>query len=209
MGEQEYVFRGAAFGGFNREDVLRYIRKMAEEHRQETAELRKQLSDVTDQRDRFQSQVKQAETAGDKLSELEGQAGALTEENDRLKAENERLRGERDQLQEQIRTWTPSITTYGAIKDQMAEIELNARERGAMLLRRAERQAGDLRRQAGEVVQHTAAWYDRTRNDTNQTLDYVSQELERIRGELQALSAVMDCDGRSLFGLGMEEESHE
>ncbi len=209
MSEQEYVFRGAAFGGFNRWDVLSYIRKMTEEHQQEITELRKQLGEVTDQRNALESRAASAEAARGRLPELEGQVAALTEEIGNLKAENERLQAEHGQLQEKLRSWEPSITTYGAIKDQMAEIELNARERGAVLLQRAGEQASDLRRKANETVQHTAVWYDQTKNDTNQTLTYIIQELERIRGELQALSAVMDCDGQSLFGLGMEEQDHE
>ena len=96
MSEQKGVFRGAAFGGFNREDVLSYIRKLTEEHQKETAELQTQLDAVTDQRNWLQSQVKLAETAGGKLPELERQVSALTEENDRLKAENESLRAEQD-----------------------------------------------------------------------------------------------------------------
>lgn len=209
MSEQEYVFRSAAFGGFKREDVLAYIRKITEEHQKETAELRTQLDAVTDQRNWLQSQVKLAETAGGKLPELESQVGALTEENDRLKAENEELQAQRDRLQAQIDAWEPSMTTYGVLKDQMAEIELNARERGAVLLRRAEEQAEQLQGQARQVVRHTADWYDKTRTETNQTLDYLCGELERIRGELQALSAVMDSDGQSLFEQSTEVEDHE
>ena len=66
-----------------------------------------------------------------------------------------------------------------------------------------------MRSQARRAVQHTADWYDKTRAETNRTLDYLCGELERIRGELQALSAVMDSDGASLFLPDTEEEEHE
>ncbi len=209
MSEQEYLFRGAAFGGFNRGDVLSYIQKTTEEHRRQTAELRQQLEEAAGEREALQASASRGKEALEKLPELEGRIAALTEENSRLKSENDRLRAEGEQLQEKIRNWAPSVTTYDAIKDQMAEIELDARQRGAILLQRAGEQAGDLRRQASETVQHTADWYDRTRNDTNQTLAYLCQEMERIRGELQALSTVMDCDGQTLFGLSVEEQRHE
>ena len=46
MDEQIKGFRGAVFGGFRREDVLRYIEETDSKYHSETEELRRQLTEA-------------------------------------------------------------------------------------------------------------------------------------------------------------------
>ena len=72
MDEQSKGFRGAVFGGFKREDVLRYIEETDTRYFSETEELRRQLAE--------------AQAA---MGELRGQNEKLTEKNAELIAEIE------------------------------------------------------------------------------------------------------------------------
>jgi DNA repair exonuclease SbcCD ATPase subunit len=264
MSNEEFDFRTATFGGFQRTDVVSYLKRIAEEHRQEVDKLQKQIDDLESRRSALQEQLAVVADAKAKLTLAEEQLAAQQEENGTLQAENDTLKQENQTLQEQLQayeaaeeetrekqpqleadlaalreenqalqeknqaleaqlvSWEPSVHTYGAIKSQMAEIELDARERSALLLHRAEGQAEQLRSRAAEVLTHSAEQYDHTRMDTNQTLTYLCRELQRLQGELKGLSTVLDCDGASLFALsrgelaendtennGQEDASHE
>ena len=54
-------FRGSAFGGFNRKDVINYLTTAAAEHEQALEELNQQLAAMAAQRDEAQQRAQQAE----------------------------------------------------------------------------------------------------------------------------------------------------
>jgi chromosome segregation ATPase len=208
MSNEAYEFRNATFGGFNRDDVTLYIKNMNDQHNASMAEVQAQLDTLTQQNTTLATQVAQYGTIQQKATELASQLAAeqkenvhLREQNSALQAQVAQLKQQQSALQEKLKTWAPSVTTYGAIKNQMAEIELNARERSALLLQKAEDQAAEKRRQSDSTLAHTAAEYDKVRADTNQTLSYLAGQLQHIQGQLQSLSVVLDKDGATLFGL--------
>jgi chromosome segregation ATPase len=215
MSNQEFEFRSATFGGFNRDDVTRYIKTITEEHRESIAQLEQRLAEVTEEKNALAAKEAQSAETQQRVTQLEEQLSAerensaqLQEQISELQAQNQQLREEEAALQDKLKVWAPSVTTYGAIKNQMAEIELNARERSALLLQRAEEQAESMKRQSAETVAHSAEEYDKTRVDVNQTLNYLIGQLQHIQGQLRSLSVVLDSDGKTLFGLQEKEEEN-
>ena len=126
------TFKGSLFGGFNREDVIDYIKKTSAESTArieslegdidklcaQEQELRTQVStlrgenDTAAERDTLRAAL---DTANDELTALRAEAEALRAENASLRAENDKLR--------------PMAEQYSTIKEHLAGIELDAHQR--------------------------------------------------------------------------------
>ena len=76
----DHPFRKAAVGGFNRQDVLDYVEKTAQEAAAREQSLRDQLAQAEQSRDEA---AKDAETLRARVKELEEQAQTLPQERDR------------------------------------------------------------------------------------------------------------------------------
>ena len=125
-----------AVRGFNRQDVQDYIEQLAAVHRQETAELRKQL----EKSDRRIQEL--AETS----SNIDAMAAELAQTRPALESADQmvsRLRGELSQadaklsvakkemerLQTQIAALEPLAAGYQEIRDRAANVELDAHQK--------------------------------------------------------------------------------
>ena len=70
----EHPFRNAAFGGFNRQDVLDYLEKTAADNAQRQQQLQQQL----------QQAMERAEAAEKRAAELEERIGILNRDREAL-----------------------------------------------------------------------------------------------------------------------------
>ena len=138
----ENTFKSSVFGGFNRDDVIRYIEKTSLESKQqiealeqesdglcrENAELRDKLAAAERERDKFAESYSTASSAQDALKK--GLTAALEAQHaERLSTaeqERKRLLSELDELR-------PQVEEYGRVKAHIADIELSARERADAL----------------------------------------------------------------------------
>ena len=134
------TFKGSLFGGFNREDVIDYIKKTSAESTArieslegdidklcaQEQELRTQVSTLRGENDRLTQEHSDTaaerdtlraalDTANDELTALRAEAEALRAENASLRAENDKLR--------------PMAEQYSTIKEHLAGIELDAHQR--------------------------------------------------------------------------------
>lgn len=115
-------FKTCLFGGFDRSDVIAYIEKMARENQERIAALEKENDKLKRISDEMKSELMQLRqrSAGieaelEKSRALGAEVAGLRESNQRLESETESLRV---QAQE-----------YQAMKDHIAEIEINAHRR--------------------------------------------------------------------------------
>ena len=169
------TFKGSLFGGFNREDVIDYIKKTSAESTArieslegdidklcaQEQELRTQVSTLRGENDRLTQEHSDAaaerdtlraalDTANDELTALRAEAEALRAENASLRAENDKLR--------------PMAEQYSTIKEHLAGIELDAHQRAEEYERGVhERLAATIRhRRPGiEAVPRAPAGHDR------------------------------------------------
>ena len=98
---EQYAIKSVAFGGFDKEDVARYIEQIS----QESGKLR-------EERDVLQERLEQAEQ---EMAALRDQLQALTEAKERLEAENQRLapmEAESAQLREQLEALRPDAEAH-------------------------------------------------------------------------------------------------
>lgn len=155
----ENTFKSSVFGGFNRDDVIRYIEKTALESKQqyeqlekendglcrENAELRNELAAVTGARDRlstaYGSAIDAQESQKKELTELREELTLLRaqkEEAERALAElreqsARELREVKEQAERELAELRPQIEEFARVKAHVAEIEFSARERADAL----------------------------------------------------------------------------
>ena len=127
-----YPIKSVTFGGFDKQDVIRYIEQVsaaqkalqeendslraeADTLRQETASLRAQLEDAAAQQTRLQDELSQECSARLELEKLKP-----------LEAEVSRLKQETDALR-------PDAEAYAQFRERIGAIECEARKRAADL----------------------------------------------------------------------------
>ena len=153
-----------AVRGFNRQDVQDYIEQLAAVHRQETAELRKQL----EKSDRRIQELEETASNIDAMTAELAQTRSALESADQMVS---RLRGELSQadaklsvakkemerLQTQIQNEQPMATSYQEIRDRAANVELDAHQKAQAAVNEAktevERIRGDTRRWLSQVME--------------------------------------------------------
>ena len=152
-----------AVRGFNRQDVQDYIEQLAAVHRQETAELRKQL----EKSDRRIQELEETASNIDAMAAELAQTRSALESADQMVS---RLRGELSQadaklsvakkemerLQTQIAALEPLAAGYQEIRDRAANVELDAHQKAQAAVNEAktevERIRGDTRRWLSQVM---------------------------------------------------------
>ena len=151
----ENTFKSSVFGGFNRDDVIRYIEKTALESKQqiesleqesdglcrENAELRDKLAEAEHERDQLaetssaasdaQAALKKGLTAAQEtIAELRAKLEDTTRKADYAQKEHER---EMQKVLSELSELRTQAEDYGRVKAHIADIELSARERADAL----------------------------------------------------------------------------
>ncbi len=177
----ETSFKTCVFGGFDREDVISYIRKTAEESQ-------KKLEALMEETERLRVRC---ETAESELSALRARSAELEQqltdtevlraEAERLRTEEETLRRENETLRRENETLRGPAAQYQSLKDHIADIEISAH-------RRTEEFRGKAIAELMELVDGQRRWC------TQQEAAY-RQMNEGILAELRkAQCCVEECD---------------
>ena len=170
----ETSFKTCVFGGFDREDVISYIRKTAEESQ-------KKLEALMEETERLRVRC---ETAESELSALRARSAELEQQladTEILRAEAERLRTEEETLRRENETLRGPAAQYQSLKDHITDIEISAH-------RRTEEFRGKAIAELMELVDGQRRWC------TQQEAAY-RQMNEGILAELRkAQCCVEECD---------------
>lgn len=191
MNEAKGQFRSAAFGGFNRQDVLKYLESSGQDYEAKLASLRSELEKAKNEG---------AETA-EKLEELVAENARNQEHAEKLARELDALRAEADvmqaeltekkqalaaaeedlcELRAQMAELEPAARAYALIKDRAATIELEAHERAQRALDEAGERAGQIQEKSAEQVRQVQDTFDRFRIDLEATLAHAAQEIGQV-----------------------------
>ena len=212
----DHPFRGAAFGGFNRQDVLTYLENTAREAAQQREALEQQL----------EQQRQAAESA---LRQIEEQSHQLQQANQRLQEEKDALSGqleqtnvalstsrtERSQLsdrlaqlenslaqaQTRIAALEPDAEAYAALKERTAGVELEAHRRAQTVQEQAEEQARQLRRQMERWMQRVEQEYDVLRTQVESTVSHAADQLDKAGAALKEVGVLLEAQDVALDSL--------
>lgn len=173
----QQTFR-SALGGFNREDVVRYIEFLNAQHAAEIGQLNSELAFLRNKAE--QESPAPAETAADEL--IEQQAARIRELFDRCKEQEqqiEKLKADLDQAQQQ-----------SGHKSCM-EDELEAYRRAERIERLARERAEQMYNQANAVLADATVKVD-------ETATLIGQISEKVMGELSELQTAVAGSNQSL-----------
>ena len=179
--------RTATFGGFNRQDVVDYIESTAREHTAQLNALRAELKDVTEKLTVLEGEKARADALTERCATLTARVDELAP----LEQEVETLRG-------QVETYRPQAESFAALKDTVANIELDARTRASQLVQEAETEAQTKRRKAEQLLDELMQEYSTVGQKANTAITDVICKLTDLRaslanlGELQARMEAAD-----------------
>ena len=177
---EQYAIKSVAFGGFDKEDVARYIEQIS----QESAKPR-------EERAVLQERLEQAEQ---EMAALRDQLQALTEAKERLEAENQRLapmEAENARLKEAMEALRPDAEAHVMLREQVGTIECEARQRAAEL---EERTVGQMRRATDQFRRQ----YQVLMNTVETASGHMTAELRKMEVALAQLPRTMDQTGAEL-----------
>jgi len=205
MSATEHQFRGVAFGGFNRQDVLAYLENTFSAHNQQIWDLKHELEQAEESCARQTAALAEAELRqtqhADENSEL---SAALADAQERLaKASGELAdaRSELAALRERVGALEPDAEAFIRIKDRAASIEMEAHLRAQSVLDEAKAHAQASRERVEAWLSRVQSDYDRLRTDVDATVSHASGELERIQRSFDSVSASFDAHDDVLTAL--------
>ncbi len=197
-------FRNAAFGGFNRQDVIDYLEKTAKAHAEQLA----RLDTAERERDELRSQLAAAReeleraTAGcqSALSASQDQAQRLTA----LEQENEQLR-------ERLAQVEPDAAAYITLKERTAGMELDAHRRAQAIVDQARAEGQQQRRSVEQWLERLRVEYGEVCSQVSTTMAHATLELDRVRVGLERVTQSVESKKDALNGLTrtFDSQSHQ
>lgn len=184
-------FRNAVVGGFNKEDVLRYIEMM----KQSTLESNMKLDQTT----------RQLQDAQRRIQVLEAQLKQKKEEASRLTADNHSLQARLQQTQEQAQQMSARLSGYEADKSKLQAVETQIGSLMVSAHMYANRIVSQARQEAERITQQASLAIDQATNHINLiSVDAESAQgryqnlFNEVSGKIQALSSSLQEAGEQL-----------
>ncbi|MDY3712519.1 MAG: hypothetical protein SO044_08935 [Agathobaculum sp.] len=218
MEEQSTGFRGAFFGGFRREDVLRYIEQTDGKYHTETGELRRQLAEAQAALSELREQNEQLTV---KNAELLERLGEMTIDADKIRAKLDdiergftmqtaeieaqsvragELAAENDRLIEENAKLAAKCGEYDASKEKIAEMELSAYRRAKQLEEDTKNEMVKLRRQSMEMIGEVKRQLDTAKENYRIVLARSQQESAEMARKAGEVLGEIDRIAASLGG---------
>ena len=190
-----YSIKSVTFGGFDKQDVIRYIEQSAEQ----AAAAQKALQEEND------ALQKQVASLSESISHLQAQTEALSAERDRLQAALNHETAVRQQLEalkpleEEVERLRPDAEAYGQFRERIGAIECEARKRAA-----------DLELATVKQLQQTVdlfrKQYQTLMSTFESTASHVNSELRKVEVNLTQLPRAMDQSSNELNELAARLE---
>jgi chromosome segregation ATPase len=186
-------FRSSLFGGFNRDDVVKYIEKASEK----TAEYR---ADSV----KYHELVLSNNKLLDEFNELKAEFEKLSAETDALRSDLRDREAEVEELKTRLEPAEASAAEYEATKERLAAIELDAAKRAAEIERDAKDKAAAVAEKCARGLDKLKSEYVSASEDAESTAAHLLSEAERISRRLTTLSAMLADSADAFSGLEVE-----
>ena len=115
-------FKTCLFGGFDREDVVKFIEKTAAENQEQLETLEAELNALRAQRD-------EAAAENEALRGLTEEDACLREENARLREQLAQAQASAEALRQEAEALRGPAAEYQSLKEHVADIEISAHRR--------------------------------------------------------------------------------
>ena len=190
-----YPIKSVTFGGFDKQDVIRYIEQAAQQAaaaqqtlQTENEYLRKQVTDLSAELSALRTQVSSLSAERDHLQETLSQESASRQQLEALKP-----------LEDEVARLRPDAEAYAQFRERIGAIECEARKRAA-----------DLEQATINQLQKTVdlfrEQYQTLMSTFESTASHVTGELRKVEVNLTQLPRAMDQAGTELNELAARLE---
>ena len=190
-----YPIKSVTFGGFDKQDVIRYIEQAAQQAaaaqqtlQTENEDLRKQVTDLSAELSALRTQVASLSAERDHLQETLSQESASRQQLETLKP-----------LEDEVARLRPDAEAYAQFRERIGAIECEARKRAA-----------DLEQATINQLQKTVdlfrEQYQTLMSTFESTASHVTGELRKVEVNLTQLPRAMDQAGTELNELAARLE---
>lgn len=190
-----YAIKSVTFGGFDKQDVIKYIEQAAEAQKalqEENERLREQAATLTEKSDALSAQLESLTAEHTRLQDELARETAARQDLERLKP-----------LEEEVARLRPDAEAYAQFRERIGAIECEARKRAADLELEAQVQM----RRTVELFQ---AQYQSLMSTFEAAASHVNSELRKVEVNLTQLPRTMDQTGTELKALAARlEQSKE
>jgi len=132
---ENYPIKSVTFGGFDKQDVIQYIERTAEQAAAEQKALQEENDALRDQNARLTEELSSLRTQLDTLTTERAQLQESLSAESARRQELEKLKpleAEAANLRREAEALRPNAEAYTQFKDRMASIEFDARKRTAV-----------------------------------------------------------------------------
>lgn len=167
-------FKTCLFGGFDREDVVKFIEKTAAENQEQLETLEAELNALRAQRDEAAAENKA-------LRGLTEEDACLREENARLREQLAQAQASAEALRQEAEALRGPAAEYQSLKEHVADIEISAH-------RRTEEFRAKAMERLAQCIAQQRAWCSQRRST------YLSMNVSLLEQLRQAEQAVENAD---------------
>lgn len=167
-------FKTCLFGGFDREDVVKFIEKTAAENQEQMETLEAELNALRTQRD-------EAAAENEALRGLTEEDACLREENARLREQLAQAQASAEALRQEAEALRGPAAEYQSLKEHVADIEISAH-------RRTEEFRAKAMERLAQCIAQQRAWCSQRRST------YLSMNVSLLEQLRQAEQAVENAD---------------
>lgn len=208
----DHPFRTAALGGFNRQDVLDFLEKTANEAAEKQQELQRQIealeqlktlqeADLSGLREQVERLEKEGGELRARLARTEEDLTASRAACGEKTAALETARRELEELRARADALAPDAAAYAELKERTAGVELDAHRRAQAIQEEAEGRAAELRRQMKQWLQRVEREYDALRTQVETTVSHAADQLDRAGKCLDQAAGMLDGQDAALEAL--------
>ena len=188
---ESYTFKTVTFGGFDKQDVARYMEQLTREHEEALAALQAENAALKEKNSHLEAENRSLRTQSDaqaaSLSQHSTQAEKLLEEVAALRdypEKYEALRVEADALR-------PDAEAYVEFRNRIGNIECEAQQRAAKL-------EADTQAQLRQMAESFRAQYEALTGTFDAASAHVTAELRKVEVNLSQLPRTLDSVSREL-----------
>ena len=188
---ESYTFKTVTFGGFDKQDVARYMEQLTREHEEALAALQSENAALKEKNSHLEAENRSLRTQSDaqaaSLSQLSAQAEKLLEEVAALRdypEKYEALRTEADGLRK-------DAEAYVEFRNRIGNIECEAQQRAAKL-------EADTQAQLRQMAESFRAQYEALTGTFDAASAHVTAELRKVEVNLSQLPRTLDSVSREL-----------
>lgn len=197
-----YSIKSVAFGGFDKQDVIRYIEQAAEQAaaaqealQSENDSLKTQVSDLQQEVSSLKAKLEESTASLNQLRDELARESAARQELEPLKP----LQEEVSRLKQEADALRPDAEAYAQFRERIGAIECEARKRAADL------EAATVA-QLQQTVDLFRSQYQVLMSTFETTASHVNSELRKVEVNLTQLPRAMDQSGAELNELAARLE---